>query len=169
MVSRNNMCSSIYWMRHSLPLSFFNIILNIMNEKDNIITVKVTKKNGTLVYQNNSMKSLHQEFIDNLTEGQIVEIFFEAYQDDGTNLQLAKIHPCIRKLAAETGNTFEEMKLIVKRASGLAYELKDDMLYVKSFGDCSIEELGSAIQAIIEIGDSVNVNFRGKLPQRNSL
>lgn len=168
LVNRNYTYSYCCRCFRRLSISLFNIIL-IMSEKDNILAVKVTKKNGGLVYQNKSMESLHQEFIDNLAEGQTVEIFFEAYQDNGTNLQLAKIHASIRKLGNELGHTFEEMKLIIKRASGLAYDVTDNELYIKSFGDCSVEELGSAIQAIIEIGDAVNVNFRGKLPQQNPL
>jgi hypothetical protein len=138
-------------------------------EKDNILTVKVTKRKGGLVYESRSMQGLHQEFIDSLAEGQTVEIFFTAYQDDGTNMQLAKIHPCIRKLAAEVGNTFDEMKLIVKKQSGLAYQTSETEMYIKSFGACSVEELSGAIQTIIEIGDEVGINFRGKLPQMDPL
>lgn len=136
-----------------------------MSEKDNIISVKLVKRNGILTYQNSASKLIHKEFIGSLAEGQVVEVFFEAYKDDGTNLQLAKIHACIRKLAQEIGFTFEEMKLEVKRRSGLTHgDLKSDG-YAKSFGDCSVEELGLVIQTIIEAGDFVNINFRGKLPE----
>jgi len=139
-------------------------------EHDNIISVKVTKRNGKLIYKDNGMKGLHQEFIDSLAEGQVVEIFFEAYKDDGTNLQLAKIHACIRKLAHEIGFTFEEMKKEIKRRSGLAHgDLTTSNGYVKSFGDCSVEELGLVINTIIEAGDFVQINFRGKLPEMNHL
>ena len=139
-----------------------------MSEHDNIISVKVSKQNGRLIYKDKAMKALHQEFIESLAEGQTVEIFFEAYKDDGTNLQLAKIHACIRKLAHEIGFTFEEMKKEIKRRSGLAHgDLDTPNGYVKSFGDCSVEELGAVIQTIIEAGDFVQVNFRGKLPEMN--
>lgn len=139
-----------------------------MNEHDNIISVKVTKQNGKLIYKDKTMETLHQEFINELAEGQVVEIFFEAYKDDGTNMQLAKIHACIRKLAHEIGFTFEEMKKEIKRRSGLAHgDLGTANGYVKSFGDCSVEELGLVINTIIEAGDFVQINFRGKLPAVN--
>jgi hypothetical protein len=136
-----------------------------MDEHDNIISVKVSKRNGKLVYKDNAMKSLHQEFINGLAEEQVVEIFFEAYKDDGTNLQLAKIHACIRKLAHEIGFSFMDMKKEIKRRSGLARDLDTPKEHVKSFSDCSVEELGLVINAIIEAGDFVSINFRGKLPE----
>ena len=137
-----------------------------MSEQDNIISIKLTKRNGILTYPNQGAKLIHKEFINSLAEGQTVEVFFEAYKDDGTNFQLAKIHACIRKLAQEIGFTFEEMKKEIKRRSGLTTgDLSTSEGYVKSFGDCSVEELGLVIQTIIEAGDFVNINFRGKLPE----
>jgi len=144
---------------------YYTIYFKPMKEHDNIMSVKVTKQNGNLIYKDKAMKALHKEFIDSLVEGQTVEIFFEAFKDDGSNLQLAKIHACIRKLAHEIGFTFEEMKKEIKRRSGLAHgDLSTPNGYVKSFGDCSSEELSLVIQTIIEAGDFINVNFRGKLP-----
>lgn len=136
-------------------------------EKDNITTVKLVKRHGKMIYLNRGMELIHKEFLKSLAEGQVVEVFFEAYKDDGTNFQLAKIHACIRKLASEIGHTFEEMKLEVKRRSGLAHgELGTPEARVKSFGDCSLEELSLVIQTIIEAGDFVGINFRGKLPEK---
>jgi len=135
-------------------------------EQDNIVSVKLVKRHGKLIYLNKGMEAIHKEFINSMAEGQVVEVFFEAYKDDGTKLQLAKIHACIRKLANEIGFTFEEMKLEIKRRSGLAHgDLSSSNGYVKSFGDCSLEELSLVIQTIIEAGDFVNINFRGKLPE----
>ena len=137
-----------------------------MSERDNITTVKLVKRGGKLIYLNQGMQAIHKEFIKSLAEGQVVEVFFEAYQDDGTNLQLAKIHASIRKLANETGDTFEAMKFEIKRRSGLARGTFERQDYVKSFGDCSLDELSLVIQTIIEAGDFVNINFRGKLPEK---
>lgn len=135
--------------------------------KDNILTVKVTKQNGKLIYKDKAMRALHQEFIKALEEGQTVEIFFAAAGAEGTYMQLSKIHPCIRKLAYEMGYTFEEMKKEIKRRAGLTIgDLNTSEGYVKSFGDCSAEELGGVIQTIIEAGDFVGINFRGKLPEK---
>lgn len=137
-----------------------------MAEHDNITTIKLVKRNGKLEYLNKGMQAAHEEFLKEIVEGQIIEVFFEGYQDDGTNLQLSKIHPCIRKIANETGMTFEAMKLEIKKKAGLAHgDLQSANGYVKSFADCSKEELSGVIQTIIEVGDFVNINFRGKLPQ----
>jgi len=136
-----------------------------MNNQDNILSIKLVKRNGILAYPNEAMKAIHKEFVDNLQEEQTVEIFFSAAGAEGTNMQLAKIHPCIRKLANEIGMTFEAMKLEIKKKSGLVIGDLNNDGYAKSFGDCSIEELSGVIQTIIETGDFCNINFRGKLPE----
>jgi hypothetical protein len=87
----------------------------------------------------------------------------ESNVDDGTVPQLAKVHVCIRELAKEIGYSFEDMKLEVKRRAGLCVkkELGGELFMVcKSFGDCSKEELGLAVEAILQIGDTVGINFR---------
>jgi hypothetical protein len=54
-------------------------------------------------------------------------------------------------MAKESGYTFDEMKVIVKQASGL-----ED----KSFADCSKDELMLAIEACIQIGrEQFNLNL----------
>lgn len=128
-----------------------------MNQTDNILSIKLVKKGKQLVYLNKGMQAIHKEYINTLADGQVVEVYFEGQNDNGTNLQLAKIHACIRKLASETGNTFQGIKDAIKTEAGLGN---------KSFGDCSIEELNLVIQAIFEAGDFVGVNFRGKIPEK---
>lgn len=130
--------------------------------KDNILSIKLVKRNGTLAYPNEATKAVHKEFMDHLEEGQTVELFFEANGAAGTNLQRAKIHPCIRKLGNEIGMTFEAMKLEIKKRSGLVIDGE-----AKSFADCSVEELSGVIQTIIETGDFCGINFRGKLPEKS--
>ena len=137
------------------------------SQKHNISSVKLIKKNGKLVARDRGQQALYDEFVKGMQENQVVEVFLESYKDDGTNLQLAKIHACIKELANEIGYQFEEMKKEVKRRSGLVI---GDLLQdgsVKSFGDCSKEELGLVIETIIKIGDTVNINFRGQLPEGN--
>jgi hypothetical protein len=70
---------------------------------------------------------------------------------DHSKAQLAKVHACIREIAKESGYTFDEMKLIIKDASGIAD---------KSFADCSKDELMLAIEACIQIGrEQFNINL----------
>jgi hypothetical protein len=130
-----------------------------MNQKDNVFSVRLVKKGGKLTHQKQAELVLYKSFVDDLEEGQIVEVFFEAHKDDGTNPQLAKIHASIRKLAMEIGYTFDEMKTTIKRMSGLCWTGKDQAEYCKSFADCSKEELGLVIEAINEAGSSVNLSF----------
>jgi hypothetical protein len=101
-------------------------------------------------------------FLNSLEEGQTCEIFLEANADNGTLPQLAKIHVCIRELAKELGYSFMDMKFEVKSRAGLCVEKHVNgkiYFHCKSFKDCSVEELGLAIEAIKEIGDTVGINF----------
>lgn len=136
-------------------------------EKDNILSVKLVKKEGKLVHKTSGELNLYQQFVDALENNQEVEVFFEANKDTGTNAQLAKIHASIRKLSQEIGYTFEEMKHEVKRKSGLCWtrvhQSGEESEYCKSLGTCSVEELSLVIEAINEIGETVGVNFQGKI------
>jgi hypothetical protein len=118
-----------------------------MSQKNNIFSVKLIKKDGKLVHETTTEASSFKEFVNALEEGQSVETFFEAYMDTGTNLQLAKIHVCLKQMASDTGNSVEEIKKEVKRRTGLCWKSKEGE-YCKSFGDCSTEELGLVIEDI---------------------
>ena len=120
-------------------------------EKANIFNTTFIKREGKL--RPVSPNGLFKLFEDSLEEGQKVQVFMEANEDDGTNAQLAKIHVCIRKIATEMGYTFEELKYVIKKKAGLV-----NGETVKSFGVCSKEELGQVIEAIQEAGDMVNVD-----------
>lgn len=105
----------------------------------------------------------HEDFLNGLIEGQIVDGFYDANKDDGTLAQLAKVHACIRQLAIDTGDNFEDLKFEVKKMSGLcvAKEINGEKFLVcKSFSKCSKEELGLVIETLIQIGDTVGINFR---------
>ena len=105
----------------------------------------------------------YEMFMHGLTAGQIIDAFYDANKDDGTLAQLAKVHACIRQLAMDTGDNFEDLKFEVKKMSGLcvAKEINGEKFLVcKSFSKCSKEELGLVIETIIQIGDTVGINFR---------
>lgn len=132
-----------------------------MPEKHNIFHGQFVKTKDKLVISGSD--TMYRMFINDLEEGQKVEIFMEANVDDGTIPQLAKVHVCIRELAKEIGYSFEDMKLEVKRRAGLC--VKKDLggevfMICKSFGDCSKDELALAVEAIVQIGDTVGINFR---------
>ncbi len=128
--------------------------------KDNIFSVKLVKKKGKLTHQNSGDLSIYRNFVDSLEEGQIVETFFEANSKGNSKAQLAKIHVCIRKLANEMGYTFEEMKLTIKQKAGLSYgDLNTSDGYVKSFAECSNDEMQLVFEALNEAGEMVNIQF----------
>ena len=105
----------------------------------------------------------HDGFLNGLEQGQIVDAFYDANKDDGTLAQLAKVHACIRQIAIDIGDNFEDLKFEVKKMSGLcvAKEINGEKFLVcKSFSKCSKEELGLVIETIIQIGDTVGINFR---------
>ena len=127
---------------------------------DNILSIKLINENGKLKIRDGVDSSFYKNFVDSLEEGQVAEAFFDSSTNNGSKAQLAKIHACIKKLASEIGYTFEEMKLEIKKRSGLAYgDLNSSDGYVKSFADCSKEELSNVIETIKEAGDLVNIVF----------
>ena len=125
-----------------------------MSQKDNIRIVKMKKQDGQLVPADDGQAFLYNAFLNTMEEGQQASVFLDAYSETGTNAQKAKIHACIRKLSQETGESFEMMKLVIKKKAGLING--ED---IKSFGDCSVEELSLVIEAINEAGRMMNITF----------
>jgi len=130
----------------------------------NAIFSTILKKFGDkLIYAKGVEEILYREFVNKLEEGHLIQVFFDASKDNGTLAQIAKIKVCIRELAKEVGNTFEDTELDIKKASGLCIIKEMDgekFIFVKSFGDCSVDDLSLAIQTIIQRGDFVGINFR---------
>jgi hypothetical protein len=132
-------------------------------KKDNMFTSILRKDGGKLVYTTNADEAIYKLFLDSLEPGQTVEIFLDANKDDGTLAQLAKIHKCIREIAKETGDNYEDMKLLIKKKSGLCVKKDVDgetVMICKSFANASKTDLALVIETIIEIGDMVGVNMR---------
>lgn len=135
----------------------------IAEQRDNMLYGQLVKNNGKLEHVNNGDSAKYKMFVDSLVDGQMIDYFMDANVDTGTLPQLAKIHKCIRELSKDLGYTFEDMKLEVKKRAGLCVkkEIGGELYMVcKSFGLCSKDELGLAIQAIIELGDEIGANFR---------
>ena len=104
-------------------------------------------------------KHKYERMLGHLKPGTKVHAMYEVIKDDHSLVQLAKVHALIRELAHCTGNEFEDVKLEVKRKAGLTVKTKDSegspLEYVKSFADCSKEQLSMAIEACILIGEEV--------------
>jgi hypothetical protein len=123
-----------------------------------MLSVKLVKKDGKLVYPDEKSRLAYQIFLDKLPEGQKVEMYIGLADADHSIAQLAKVHACIRELAKESGYTFEEMKVLIKERSGLCYEAGEATI-CKSFADCSKDELALAIEACVEVGKLYNINL----------
>ena len=124
-----------------------------------MLTVKLIKKDGKLIYPDDISKLAYQIFVDKIPEGQKLEMYIGLANADRSIAQLAKVHACIRELAKESGYTFEEMKHLIKERSGLCYETETTVI-CKSFADCSKDEIALAIEACMEIGRELNVNLQ---------
>lgn len=123
------------------------------------LTSKFIKKDGRLEFSSVAGSKQYELFLHHIPEGQIVEAFYEVTHDDGTLPQLAKLHAMIRQLSTHVGETFENMKLLVKDRAGLCISREvagKEYFLAKSFAECSREELSLAIQAAIEIGEQVS-------------
>lgn len=116
---------------------------------------KLIKKNGRLVFKNNSDLKTFQELTDKLREGTVIEQMTIFDRDDGSLSQIAKVKAMIRELAKEIGDTFLNTEVAVKKECGLI-DLKGD---VRSFGDCSKEELSDVIQHLIQRGKWIGINL----------
>mgnify|MGYP003632184087 CR=1 FL=1 len=125
----------------------------------NNIQVDMLKDNDILDFKTKSHETRYDKFIENIPNGSKVEVFVSITTDKGTNAQLARVHVMIRELASTLGYTFEEMKLLVKRRAGLCV-VKNGTESCKSFADCDREDLNLVIQALIELGDSLDTNLR---------
>lgn len=112
------------------------------------------KEGNLLTYTSSTDETKYGIFKENLAEGTLVEVYMDVQSDDGSLAQLAKIHAMIRQLCSHTGDTFEDMKLIIKKRAGLCIEKELDgsrFLYCKSFADASKDDLSLTIQALQEI------------------
>lgn len=126
--------------------------------KDNIF-IKLSVKDGELVFPMKAQKTRLDTFLKNTPDGSKLEMFIGITTDKGSNPQLARVHAMIRQMANDLGYTFEEIKLQVKRKSGLCFT-RNKVEYCKSFADCDKEDLNLAIQACIEIGDFSGIQLR---------
>ena len=114
----------------------------------------MVKREGKLINSRPLDKIKTNTLLEQLKDGDEVEVTYEVKHKDGSYAQKSRLHASIRALANETGATFEEMKLEVKRKAGLIVGDK-----VLSFADCSKEQLGKCIQVTIDIGDLLSVNL----------
>lgn len=121
-------------------------------------TVNYIKKDGQLVPASERDAGALKLFNMAVKDGDIIEVYLT--KTDGeqkTTGQLAKIHAMIREIAGFTGNDFDDIKDEVKRKAGL-YVVKgtaEHQTELKSFAQCSKEELSTAIEMCVQLGHLV--------------
>lgn len=112
--------------------------------------------NGKLEFVDPKDSTKIKLFIEKLKEGQELDVVMTSVESKGSNAQIAKIHASIRQIANELGYSFEEMKVLVKKKSGLIYKTGPTLI-VKSFSECSKEDLNSVIQTCQELANEYGI------------
>jgi hypothetical protein len=120
-------------------------------------TIMLKFEGDTLVPVNNKDVVLFNQLRKAVGDGTMIGYLDEADSEDHRNY-LAKVHKSIRVLSFHTGFTFEEMKSVIKKRSGLYMTSKLGIEY-KSFAYCTKEELMLAIQACVDLSIDVDVTI----------
>tara|TARA_Y100000389_G_C17463006_1_gene523231 strand:+ start:534 stop:917 length:384 start_codon:yes stop_codon:yes gene_type:complete len=125
----------------------------------NNIFLKVSVKDGELHFPAKIQKTRFDSFLKDIPDDTKLEMFISFSTGKGSNAQLARLHAMIRELANDLGYTFEEVKLLIKRQTGLCF-MRDKKEYCKSFADCDKEDLNLCIQECIRMGDFSGIQLR---------
>ena len=116
------------------------------------ITILLEMRDGVLVPKTELGKYSLANYVKNIEEGAIIQVTYEELSTDGTYAQISKLQACTRELSKHLGYSHEEVKDIVKHKADL-YTPEGEL---KSFADCSKEELSLAIQAALQLGEQVD-------------
>jgi hypothetical protein len=116
------------------------------------MTVLLKMENGILVPKRDIDKYTLQNYLKNVEEGATIQVTYEEQSTEGTYAQISKLQACTRELANHLGYSHEEVKDMVKVRAGL-YNNEGD---IKSFAECTKEELSLAIQVALELGEQVD-------------
>lgn len=116
------------------------------------ISILLEMRDGVLVPKTELGKYTLANYVKNIEEGAVIQVTYEELSTDGTYAQISKLQACTRELSKFLGYTHEEVKDIIKHKANL-YSPEGEL---KSFADCSKEELSLAIQAALELGEQVD-------------
>lgn len=115
------------------------------------------KKDGVVNIKSKTDIDLFKKLCNQMKNGDIVEFCVDFSSQNGLLSQISKIKAGTREIAKETGHTFIEIEHEIKKQAGLYNELTQEY---KSLGNCSMEELSSAIQILITIGEVIGLNLK---------
>jgi len=116
------------------------------------ISILLVMRDGVLVPKTELGKYSLANYVKNIEEGATIQVTYEEQSTEGTYAQISKLQACTRELANHLGYSHEEVKDMVKVRAGL-YNNEGD---IKSFAECTKEELSLAIQVALELGEQVD-------------
>jgi hypothetical protein len=116
------------------------------------ISILFEMRDGELVPKSELGKHSLANYLKNVEEGALIQVTYEEQSTDGTYAQISKLQACTRELANYLGYSHEEVKDMIKLKAGL----QNNDGHLKSFANCSKEELSLAIQTALELGDQVD-------------
>lgn len=116
------------------------------------VTILFKYEDGKLVPKRDMDKFKLENYLKSLEEGDTIQVTYEEQNVDGTYAQISKLQACTRELAKYLGYSHDEIKDMIKVRAGLY----DSEANIKSFADCSKEELSLAIQAALDFGEQVD-------------
>lgn len=119
-----------------------------------IILLKI--ENGALVPIDTRNAALLKKLSKETGDAVLISYLDQVDTEDKISY-LAKVHKSIRVLSGHIGYTFDEMKNVIKKQSGL-YTLSEDGIEYKSFAHCTKDELSLAIQACVDLSNRVGAN-----------
>lgn len=128
--------------------------------KENFL-VSFKKQGNILVPAGAIMRDRFNEMVRLAPEGANIQALFTIEVVDGTKAQLAKIHAMINDIAAETGESPENIKKQIKADAGLTYRDGNEIRY-NSFGKCSVDTLSKVIEILYVRGEFLSINFRAQ-------
>lgn len=125
------------------------------------IQFKITKENK-IVPATPGDKMRLDLYVKSLHAGTVLDSYFTVINDNNKTLaQLQKVHAMIRDLSLQIGISFNDLKTEIKTRAGL-YNVIDSETgekEVKSFANCSKDELNSAIEECMIIDNFLNNHY----------
>lgn len=123
------------------------------------ITIKVIINGTEIIPASKEDAGKLKLFAMGTKKEQEIEAYITVLDDNKkTAGQLAKAHALIREIANSTGHTFDEIKLVIKQNTGLlVLATSTTPESVKSFADCSKEEMSRVIEECIELGHELGI------------
>ncbi len=123
---------------------------------DLFIAEMIRTEDGKLTYVHKSDKERLNKEISELRIGQKVRMMIDFTKDDARASQISRIHAMIGDIAKESGHEFNDVKKEIKERAGLL--TPDEKL--KSFANCSCEEMTSAIQSAMELAKFLGMSLK---------